>query len=151
MHKTTNYVLRFDQLYKGNYLKIVTIFVSAIKFRRLHLFQNRFHRWSTLWPYFPRTSIIVRAIMPKTPILAIMGIMARINYAHKLGKYCQNVDHQWKRFWKKFILRKFLANTKIVTKMDTIPENRSRTCPYATGPEKTLIYFWGVVGPVPSL
>ena len=74
-------------------------FVLAIKFRRMHLFQNRFHRWSTFWPYFPRTSIKVkliaiigRAIMAKMPILAILGVIARTNYAFKLELY----GYPWK-------------------------------------------------------
>ena len=27
-------------------------FVLAVTFHRMHLFQNRFHQWSTFWPYF---------------------------------------------------------------------------------------------------
>ena len=54
-------ILRFDQFYKGNCLKMTIFchifFVLAIKFCRMHLFQNRFHRWSTFWPYFPRIPI----------------------------------------------------------------------------------------------
>ena len=100
-------------------------FVLAIKLRRMNLFQNRFHRWSTFWPYFPGTpvkvklmAIIGQAITPNMAILVIMGIMARPIMAISLtfmsvpGKYGQNVDHRWKRFWKRCILRDFMAKTK---------------------------------------
>ena len=57
--------------------------VLAIKLRRMNLFQNRFHRWSTFWPYFPGTlikvklmAIIGRAIMPIMTNIAILGVMA---------------------------------------------------------------------------
>ena len=100
-------------------------FVLAIKSCRMHLFQNRFHQWSTFWPYFPGTpvkvqlmAIIGRAITPNMAILVIMGVMVRPIMAISLtfmsvpGKYGQNVDHQWKRFWKRLILRNFMAKTK---------------------------------------
>ena len=58
--------------------------VLAIKLRRINLFQNRFHRWSTFWQYFPGTpvkvklmAIIGRAITPNMAILVIMGVMVR--------------------------------------------------------------------------
>ena len=58
--------------------------VLAIKSRRINLFQNRFHRWSTFWLYFPGTlikvnlmAIIARAIMPIMTNMAILGVMAR--------------------------------------------------------------------------
>ena len=56
-----------------------------------------------------------------TPIMAkmvIIGVMARPIIAVSLtfmdvpGKYAQNVDHRWKRFRKRFILRNFMVKTK---------------------------------------
>ena len=69
-------------------------FVLAIKFHRMNLFQNRFHRWSTFWAYFPGTSIKVKltaiigwAITPIMTIFAIMGVMAHTNYGHNVDLY----------------------------------------------------------------
>ena len=66
-------------------------FVLAIKFLRMNLLQNRFHRWSTFWAYFPGTSIKVKltaiigwAITPIMTIFAIMGVMAHSNYGHNV-------------------------------------------------------------------
>ena len=99
--------------------------VLAIKLRRINLFQNRFHRWSTFWPYFPGTlmkvklmAIIGCTITPIMTNMAILGVMARPIIAISLtftgvpGKYGQNVDQQWKRFWKRCILHDFMAKTK---------------------------------------
>ena len=54
-------------------------FVLAIKFHRMNLFQNRFHRWSTFWPYFPMTPI-------KVNIMAIIGVSHNTHYG-KNGHY----------------------------------------------------------------
>ena len=69
-------------------------FVLAIKFHRMNLFQNRFHRWSTFWAYFPGTSIKVKltaifgwVITPIMTIFAIMGVMAHTNYGHNVDLY----------------------------------------------------------------
>ena len=71
-------------------------------------------------------AIIGRAITPNMAILVIMGVMARPIMAIRLtfmsvpGKYGQNVDHRWKRFWKRCILRDFMAKTKKYEKKMTI-------------------------------
>ena len=69
-------------------------FLLAIKFHKMNLFQNRFHRWSTFWAYFPGTSIKVKltaiigwAITPIMTIFAIMGLMAYTNYGHSVDLY----------------------------------------------------------------
>ena len=41
------------------------------------------------------------------PIMAISLTLTGV-----AGKYGQNVDHRWKRFWKRLILRNFMAKTK---------------------------------------
>ena len=100
-------------------------FVLAIKFRWINLFWNCFHRWSTFRAYLPGTptkvklmAIIGRAITPIMAKMIIMGDMARPIMAISLtfmgvpGTYGLNVDHLWKRFWKRFILRNFMAKTK---------------------------------------
>ena len=99
--------------------------VLAIKLRRINLFQNRFQRWSIFWLYFPGTLILVklmavigRTITPIMTNMAILGVMTRpimvisLIFTGVPGEYGQNVDHRWKRFWKRFILRNFIAKTK---------------------------------------
>ena len=61
----------------GHFFSI--FFVLAIKFHRMNLFQNRFHRWSTFWPYFPMTPI-------KVNIMAIIGVSHNTHYG-KNGHY----------------------------------------------------------------
>ena len=76
-------ILRFNQFYKENWLKMAIFshifFVLAIKFHRMNLFQNCFHRWSTFWPYFPMTPI-------KVNIMAIIGVSHNTHYG-KNGHY----------------------------------------------------------------
>ena len=57
-------------------------FVLAIKFHRMNLFQNRFHWWSTFWPYFPMTPI-------KVIIMAIIGVSHNTHYGKNghFGRY----------------------------------------------------------------
>ena len=92
--------------------------------------------------------------------MVIMGVMARPIMAVSLtfmdvpGKYAQNVDHQWKRFWKRFILWNFMAKTKKIEKkwpfsgdfLCIFVQNFKRVVLPQKLQENSEIFFGGLLG-----
>ena len=123
-----------DQFYKGFCPKITIFinffFVFVITFYRIHLFHNRFHWWSTFWPFFLWThkkvmfmAIVGKAIMAILTIKSIMATLAPILNDHKY-ELCGCLKKEWP---------KCISPVKMVMKkLKSYDENK-----------KKLITSWG--------
>ena len=100
----------------------------------MHLFQFRFHWWSTFILLFAKKSlytvsvaILNEAIITKMAILANLAIMAWSNMATDMvnsdffANIRINVDHQWKRNWKRYLGLKVMAKTKSILQFWPFP------------------------------
>ena len=99
-----------SQKYMGNGHNCSINFVLAITFNPMHLFQFRFHCWSTFILMFAKKSLLTisvailgQAIMAKLAKMTILVVIAWLNMATDMVKsdFFVNrrikVDQQWKR------------------------------------------------------